>query len=165
MAKTGEPTKPRSGYLTREALLEEDGGPAHTGTTLVPAAPKFQQVVHQANKAGIRVVDATSTHAQVEPPVKRSVSPPLIRARGTRRLAEGRPRAVAGASSRGGDSGDSSEADSDGPGPGSGLTLDQLARRPLTPRRDLLRHLAERRRALDALAHEQGQQLPLEDVA
>jgi hypothetical protein len=93
MAKTGEPTKPHSGYLTLKALLEaEDGGPAHTGTTLVPAAPKVQQVVRQANKAGIRVVETSSDFRRsVGPPVKRSVSSPLIRARGTRRLGCGRP--------------------------------------------------------------------------
>jgi hypothetical protein len=42
--------------------------------------------------------------------------------------------------------------------------LEALARRPLQPRRDLLRQLPGRQRALDALVDEQ-RQLTFEDVA
>jgi hypothetical protein len=94
MAAPAEPTEPPSARLTLEALRSaKDGGPAHTGRTFVPAAPKVQQVVHQANKAGIRVVETSPDFRRsVGPRVKRSVSLPLIRARGTRRLSCGRPR-------------------------------------------------------------------------
>jgi hypothetical protein len=46
---------------------------------------------------------------------------------------------------------------------GAADRLEALARKPLQPRRDLLRQLADRQRALDALADER--QVALEDDA